>query len=89
MNIENIYETSPTKKIVGEMEVLDKITDKKEDLWKETREYAGIEKEEFDSYFKDSPTASAYKLGKAKRYERKKDLKEFNIKKYPQSYIYL
>lgn len=84
-----IYETFPTKKIVGEVEVLSKITEEKGKLWKDTQEYSGISWQEFDIYFKNSQTASAYKLGKVERYERNKDLKEFNIKNYPQSYIYL
>lgn len=84
-----IYATSPRKSIIGEAEILSVITKEKEALWQETKDYAGIEKEFFDDYYKDQKMATAYKLGRVIKYEQEKKLEDFNIKVAPQSFIYL
>lgn len=84
-----IYSTSPIKKVVGEVEVISKLIYEKDKLWKETKDYSGISKDEFEYYFKKAKYASAYELGKAVCYSIPKDLIEFGIKNYPQSYVYI
>lgn len=84
-----IYETAPTKKVVGEAEVVLTIGIKPERLWQLTKRYSGITKEYFDSYFANKPIAYAYKLGVIKRYNNPRSLAQFHIKVAPQSYIYI
>ena len=90
-NIDKIYlyATSPVKKVVGEVEILEKYSMKKEKLWEETCEESGISEEFFEEYFKNQSRACAYKLGKAVRYETPVELIRMGISYVPQSYVYI
>ena len=90
-NIDKIYlyATSPIKKIVGEVEVLEKYSMKKENLWEVTHEESGISEEFFEGYFKNQNRACAYKLGEAIQYEVPIGLKDMGINYVPQSYAYI
>jgi predicted transcriptional regulator len=84
-----IYSTSPVMKIVGEVQVIDTVSASISELWEETKEESGIALDKFRSYFQGCKTAYAYQLGKVKKYDRPKELVEFNIKRAPQSFMYL
>ena len=84
-----IYETSPTMKVVAEVEIDSVLTYPPEVLWKLTQDDSCISKGFFDSYFKERRFAHAYKLGKIKIFNKPKTLSEYGIKSAPQSFIYL
>lgn len=84
-----IYETTPVKRIVAEAEIIDVLMYSPEELWKLTKEEAGISKEFFDEYFEGKEIAYAYKLGKIKVYDEPKTLLEYGIKAAPQSFVYI
>lgn len=84
-----IYETTPIKKIVAEVEIEDVLMLPPEKLWKETELYSGISKEFFDNYFHDRKVACAYKLGKVKKYKQPRSLIYYGVKNAPQSFIYV
>lgn len=84
-----IYETSPVKKVVGEVPVLDIICDTPENIWKKTHQHAGINKDDFYKYFKQSQKGYAYVLGDAIKYKKKLLLSDIGINFYPQSFVYL
>lgn len=84
-----VYCTSPIKKVVAEIDVVGVIVDKPDDLWNNTKNYAGISKVKYDEYFKNKDIAVAYKLGSVLKYDIPKDLDEFGIKFTPQSFIYI
>jgi len=84
-----IYETSPTKKVTVEVQVLDILCGTREEIWNITKDYSGINKEFYDDYFKNTETCCAYKLGKVTVYKHPKKLEDFGIKYAPQSFIYL
>lgn len=84
-----IYETTPIKKIVAEVEILEVLMMKPEDLWNITKEYSGVTKSFFDNYFKDRDIAYAYKLGKVKVYSKPKSLEDFGLTYAPQSFAYV
>lgn len=84
-----IYVTSPVMKILGEVELLDTLVDSPANIWKVTSQRGGINKINYDKYFKGKEIAVAYALGKVKKYQQAKTLKDFNIDYYPQSYVYL
>lgn len=84
-----IYSTSPIKRVIGEVEVLETLKLSKEELWNITKDKSGISKEFYDEYFKEKEIAYAYKLGKVTVYEEPKLLSEYNIKCAPQSFVYL
>lgn len=85
-----VYVSSPIKKVIGEFEIDTVISDRPERLWKMTKNYSGITKELFDSYFNDRDKAYAIKIKKIKKYKQSKCLyNDFNIDFAPQSYVYL
>ncbi len=84
-----IYCTLPTKKVVAEAEIVDVLVMTKEKLWEETKNQAGISKENFMKYFENSEHAYAYKLGKITVYSKEKELIEYGIRYAPQSFIYI
>lgn len=84
-----IYSTHPVMRVVGEVEVLCILEDSPDNIWKGTKDFSGVSKKFFDSYFQNSPKAVAYKLGKIKRYRHPMHLHDFGIKSAPQSFIYL
>lgn len=83
-----IYETAPTKRIVGEVEVLGILSMSPKQLWEETKEHAGITKEYFKKYFYKKTIAYAYCLGAFKVYEKQKRLGEYGLRFAPRSYVY-
>lgn len=84
-----IYSTSPIKKVVGELIIEEILFDDKEIIWNKTNMYSGIKKDKYDNYFKNKKYAVAYKIGKYIKYDIPKELKEYNITKAPQSFIYI
>ncbi len=85
-----VYASTPIKKVIGEFQLDEIITLKKNKLWKLTKTTAGIDKARFDSYFADKEYASALKVKSIKKYGSPLCLKKhFKIKHPPQSFIYL
>lgn len=84
-----IYESSPTKKIVGEF-IIDKIIrDTPQKIYLDYSEKLGISKKEYFEYFRNINMAYAIKIKKVIKYEKELTLSDFNIKKAPQSYQYI
>ena len=69
-----IYETTPVKKIVAEAEIVEVLMLPPEELWRQTQDESGINREFFDEYFKDREIAYAYKLGKIKVYDKTENI---------------
>ena len=84
-----IYSTSPVKKIIAEVEVKEIISNSPQELWNDTKNYSGIQKEKYLKYFENKDIAFAYKLGKVTVYNIPKTLEEIGINYFPQSYVYL
>lgn len=84
-----LYETSPTKRIVGEARVNGTLSLPKETLWQETKAYAGIRHEDYERYFKRSSIAHAYVLGSVKPYPKPVSLETAEFQQAPQSFAYI
>jgi len=84
-----IYASSPVSKIIGEFEIDDILSFDVSELWLLTMEYAGIDKDYYDSYFSGKEIGHAIKVKKAKKYPEYKELGEFNVKRAPQSFAYI
>lgn len=85
-----IYSSSPEKKIVGYFKFEDYFEGTPELIWEKTKEYSGISKEEYFSYFKNSNKAYAIKIKQLKLFEKKLDPNNKLINfKAPQSYMYI
>ena len=84
-----IYSTAPIMKVVGEVQIVEKISDSPTALWESTKKFAGISRDKYREYFIGCKVAYAYRLGQVIRYDPPKELSEFNICMPPQSFIYL
>lgn len=84
-----LYATHPIKAIVGEAKILNIIKNTPENVWKITKKFAGMSKEDFDVYYCDKNVAIAYELGNIKTYKTPKSLKDFNLDIVPRSFAYV
>lgn len=84
-----VYASSPIKKVIGEFIIDDIIIADIDTLWNTTYKYSGITKEVYQKYFKNKERAYAIKIGKTIRYEKSRNLNEYNIKTAPQSFVYV
>ncbi len=84
-----IYSTYPTKKVVAEVEIIEVLAMKPDKLWDETKQYAGINKKDYNKYFADREVAYAYKLGKIKKFTKPRELNYYGISFAPQSFVYV
>lgn len=84
-----VYASSPIQRVIGEFEIETIISDSPEKLWKQTRQFAGVEEGFFYEYFADREMGFAIKIKNTKRYEEALCLREhFNVSP-PQSFLYL
>ena len=84
-----IYSTYPIMKIVGEAEVEKILEDSPDNIWRQTKNYSGIDIDFYHQYFKDRSKAIAYKLTNTKKYNTPKEQSSYNIKTAPQSFVYV
>ena len=84
-----IYESSPTKKIVGEFIIDGIVSDTPNKIYQKYNKYLGIDKENYFEYFKNTNIAYAIKIKKVIKYEKELTLADFNLERAPQSYQYI
>ena len=84
-----IYATTPMKKVVGEVALLDIIEGNVEHIWNETHNYGGILKKDYTDYYKERGNAIAYQLGEVTVYKEPKMLTDFGLNYVPQSFAYI
>lgn len=88
-----VYETSPTKAIVGWAAVKAVETTSPTALWARVKEEAGVTRGEFDAYFAGAATATAIYLSKASTLKAPIELdairKRWPWLRPPQSYRYV
>ncbi len=85
-----IYSTMPEGLIVGEFEIGEILAKHPEDLWEQTKDASGINKQFFDQYFLDREVAYAIEIKEFKRYET--PINPYEIEagfKAPQSFKYI
>ena len=83
-----IYESRGRGLVVGEFEITERLCDTPDNLWERTKEYSGISKDSFDTYFKGCNRAYAYGIGNVNIFIKPKTLEDYGITKAPQNYIY-
>lgn len=84
-----IYCTSPIQRVVAEVEVIDVVTGRPDEVWAETKKLSGINEQFYNNYFNGRDNAFAYKLGKVTKYDIPLELKSLGVKSAPQSFMYL
>lgn len=84
-----IYASSPISRIIGEFDIENIIHEELTQLWKTTKESSGVDKDFFDSYFKDKEKGYAIKVKSIKKYKESFDIKEKYGIVAPQSFSYI
>ncbi|TGK17596.1 hypothetical protein [Leptospira stimsonii] len=84
-----VYASAPISKVVGEFSIEDIIYLDKDLLWNTTKRNSGISIDKYSNYFHDKEMAYAIKIGNLKKYKRPLKLKELNIERPPQSFMYI
>ena len=84
-----VYASSPVKKIIGEFQIESILQTDLKNLWRLTKDSAGIEEDFFYEYFNNKEEGFAIKIAKTKKYRRPLCIKaDFNLSP-PQSSLYL
>lgn len=84
-----VYASSPISKVIGEFKIETVIKKELEDLWEETKDFSGISKDFYDSYFNGKNEGFAIQVKHVKRYKTAKNLKEEYGMVPPQSFAYI
>lgn len=85
-----LYATKPVGKIVGEFKLKAVHSGLPEQIWRQAAHYAGINKEFFDAYYKNSNKAYALEVESVKRYAEPLEPTEYMADfTAPQSYRYI
>lgn len=84
-----VYATAPVKKVIGEVEVTGKVMDEKKALWKQVADQSGVTYDEYCQYFSSVEAGAAYCLGNVLLYDEPKQLCDFGIHYFPQSFVYI
>jgi predicted transcriptional regulator len=84
-----VYASSPIQKVIGEFEIESILQCDLKNLWKMTKEFAGIEKSYFYKYFSNKEDGFAIKIAKPKRYRKPLCIKSDLKVTPPQSFLYL
>ncbi len=84
-----VYASAPIKRVVGEFEIDDILSDDVDVVWDRTKKHSGITKTFYKSYFQNRKTANAIQIGHIRKYEKAKLLSDYNIQQAPQSFCYI
>lgn len=84
-----IYSTSPLKKVVASVKIIERLSAPPNSLWEKTKSSAGISRAKYQAYFRGCKIAYAYKLGEVEVFDKSKSLIEYGIQFAPQSFIYI
>ena len=84
-----VYATSPIRKVLGEFDVKQVVSDSVDQLWENTKKRAGIDRQKFFNYFSNVETGFAIEIGETRQYEEPLCLDcHFGVRP-PQSFQYL
>ena len=85
-----IYSTSPQQRVVAEVDVVGILESDPIDIWKKTRDKAGISDKAFMAYFDGVDIAYAIELGPVNRYPQPRLLSSYaEVSAPPQSFVYV
>jgi predicted transcriptional regulator len=84
-----IYSTAPQMRIVAEVVIEDIIIGDLLEVWRLTKQYAGISYQFYRSYYKGKKIAVAYKLGAILEFQEPLMLSDLGLTHPPQSFAYL
>ena len=88
-NIIIVYASEGCKFIMGEFKTTKIIEDTPINIWNKYQDDLGITKEKFFEYFKNKEVAYAIRVDNYIKYDEPRLLSDINIRRAPQSYMYL
>jgi predicted transcriptional regulator len=84
-----VYASSPVQKVIGEFDIETILNDSLEKLWQDTKQFSGITKNFFLSYFSNKKDGYAIQIKKTRKYKKPLCIKaDFNTTP-PQSFMYI
>lgn len=84
-----VYASSPIQSVIGEFDIESILNDDLDKIWERTRDSSGISEDFYRKYFANRSVAYAIKIGRVKKYRKKRKLSYYNVTYAPQSFIYL
>lgn len=84
-----IYRSGDLKKIVAEFTIGGIIEGTPEQVWEQTKEFGGIEKQDYFRYFANRNKAYAYHICNIVIYQEAIPLSSIGIEKAPMSFMYI
>ncbi len=84
-----IYASAPIKRVVGEFEIDNVLSDDVDSIWEQTKKFSGVSEEFYQSYFQERKVANAIQIGHLKKFKKYKLLSDYNIVQAPQSFCYI
>jgi len=84
-----IYETHPTKAIVGCFEIGRILEDCIENIWETTKGGSFVSREFFNEYFKDKQMGIAIEIKSSRKLEKPVALSEIGVGRAPQDFMYV
>ena len=84
-----VYEAKGCGMIIGKLEVKDMLIGTPEEVWNQTKDLAGIDRESFFAYYKNKANAIAYVVESYTRFAKPKSLSDYGISRPPQNYIWI
>ncbi len=84
-----VYASSPISRVIGEFDIETVIRKDLDELWDETKEFSGITRDFYDSYFQGKEEGYAIQVRRAKKYKRDYNIQEKFGVRAPQSFVYV
>jgi predicted transcriptional regulator len=84
-----VYASSPVQKVIGEFDIETILNDTLEKLWEDTKQFSGITKDFFLSYFSDKQDGYAIQIKKTRKYKKPLCIREDFNAFPPQSFMYI
>ena len=84
-----LYSTRPQKQVIAEADLEHIIEGTVAQVWEETKDFAGIDREYYDLYYHGKDKAYAYQLANVRVFDRPMSLSELGVSCAPQSHCYI
>ena len=74
-----VYASSPIQSVIGEFDIESILNDDLDKIWERTRDSSGISEDFYRKYFANRSVAYAIKIGRVKKYRKKRKLSYYNV----------
>ncbi len=84
-----IYETYPTKAIIGYFEINRILIKDVEKIWNITKDKSYVTKDFFEQYYKNKNNGVAFEIRNSKSFDKPIALSELGVERAPQDFMYV